>query len=50
MDITYECCRKMGYELAEKHIYRLQDGRWFLECGNPIKYCPFCGILLTTKM
>jgi len=38
----------MGYELIEKHIIHNDDGKWFLQCMNPIDYCPFCGISLPT--
>lgn len=37
------CCFAMESELMEGHITRLDDGRWFLPCMNPITVCPFCG-------
>lgn len=37
------CCNKLGSELHLGHFVRLDDGRFFLPCMNPIKFCPFCG-------
>ncbi len=44
------CCNKMRSELAMEHIILLKDGRFFLGCMNPIKFCPFCGITLNATL
>ena len=51
MESTTEgvCCTMMDTELIEGHIKRLDDGEWFLQCMNPIAFCPFCGTRLVQK-